>query len=47
MRLVMSNPRWTFVRALFNKDLDEHVRELMKTPQYLKSKGITSKVAIQ
>ena len=43
----MSNPRWTFVRALFNKDLDENVRELMKTPKYLKSKGITSKVSIQ
>ena len=47
MRLVMSNSRWTFVRALFNKELDEEVREKMKSRKYLASKGITNKAAIQ
>lgn len=41
-RAVMGNPRWTFVRALFNKDLDDKVREMMKSQAYMSAKGINS-----
>jgi len=44
-RTVMGDPKWSMLRSLFNKELDEDVREKMKSTRWLEKKGITDAAA--
>lgn len=38
----MMNPGWGLLRSLFNKEVDENVREMMKSQKWLLYKGLVS-----
>jgi len=42
----MGDPKWGVLRSLFNKELDDDVKEKMKSTKWLTKKGITDQAGI-